>query len=68
MSAQKVPITTSHLKTMREKYDCSGMSNNQITEALVMYDKQRGNGSVNLLDYLCFPNFQCVLNHFKINK
>jgi hypothetical protein len=64
----KIEITDTHLNTMREKYDCGDMTDTQIIKSMIFYEERFGRKQVNILDHLAFPNFQCVLYHFKNEK
>ena len=61
----KVEITNEHLTIMREKYDCKEMTDEQIVEAMLIYEKKYGGKYANVLDILCFPNFQSILHFIK---
>lgn len=62
----KVQITDEHLNIMREKYDCSNMTDDLIINAMLSWEKKQGNRYI--LYHLCFPNFQCVLNYYRSSK
>lgn len=68
MTTQKIEITKEHLSTIREKWDCSGMSDDEIIQAMLRYEKRSEGGSVWLLEAICFPNFQSYLNHIKTTR
>jgi len=63
-TVEKVEITEAHLKTIREKWDCEGMSDDDIMAAMLRYEKRVTKGA-DVLEVICFPNFQSYLNHIK---
>ena len=62
---EKVEITCEHITIIREKYDCSNMSDEQIINAMLHYEKRDTGKGVWILEALCFPDFQSYLIHQK---
>lgn len=59
---ERIDITPEHLHQLRKKYaDCEGMSDEQIIEALQLYENRPNT----VLWYLCFPTFDCYLRKVK---
>lgn len=58
---ERVEITEEHIKIMREKYHCEGLTDNQIIEAMQGFEMQWRT----LLGSLCFPDFNAYLFSFK---
>lgn len=67
MAEERVEITTDHLNTIREKWDCKDMSDNDIISAMLHYEKM-SSGGVRVLESLCFPNFQSHLHYITQQK
>lgn len=62
---EKVEITDEHLRAIRGKWDCEEMDDNTIVQAMLRYEKRFVNGSVYILEMICFPDFQSYLNFYK---
>ncbi len=61
---EEIQITDGHLIIMREKYDCEGLTNEQIIQAMVKWDKMKRDG----VFIVAFPDFQSVLDFIKRKK
>lgn len=69
MTTEKIEITKEHLNTIREKWDCNGMDDDAIIKAMLRYENRTNeNGSVWVLEAICFPNFQSYLNQVRTSK
>lgn len=69
MTTEKIEITKEHLNTIRNKWDCDGMSNEEIIRAMLRYEKRTTeNGSVWVLEAICFPSFQSYLDQVRASK
>lgn len=63
---EKVEITPADIEKIRERYNvCEGMNDEQIIDAMLLYESQRINGNVSLITHLCFPTFDCHLSFIK---
>ena len=62
---EKVKITDEHLATIREKWDCEGIDDETIIQAMLRYEKRSEGGSIWILEHICFPNFQSYLHFYK---
>jgi hypothetical protein len=66
---EKIEITDKHLEAIRDKWNCEGMADEQIIEAMLRYEKRyttvAGVKSVYILEQICFPDFQSYLQFYK---